>query len=82
MVFRPSFKSNCALPTFVELPPFQRWRQDYINHGSNQRSRGFQVSSFSVEQVVAMESGDFARLSSLHIASPMKTTELCKIFSR
>ena len=30
MVFRPSFKSNRPLPTFVELPPFQRWRQDYL----------------------------------------------------
>ncbi len=31
MVFRPSFKSNCPLPTFVELPPFSRWRQDYLS---------------------------------------------------
>ena len=30
MVFRPSFKSSRPLPTFVELPPFQRWRQDYL----------------------------------------------------
>ena len=30
MGFRPSSKSSGLLPTFVELPPFQRWRQDYL----------------------------------------------------